>query len=158
MSSWTLSEMGPWTRLKWIEYVNDMTIKNNDSSFHNTAHLYTFLTLRFSNVNHHYFLSSTTKQSIDYMVDWPVNTLRLRQKGCHFADSTFKCIFLNENHCILILISLRFVSKGPINDMPALVQVMAWAQTGDKPLSEQWWLVYWTHIWVTQLRFLLDVE
>ena len=25
-----------------------------------------------------------------------VNTLRPRQNGCHFADDTFKCIFLNE--------------------------------------------------------------
>ena len=26
-----------------------------------------------------------------------VNTLRLRQNGCHFSDDIFKCIFLNEN-------------------------------------------------------------
>ena len=33
-------------------------------------------------------------------------------------------------------ISLKFVPKGPINKIPALVQIMAWHQTGDKPLSE----------------------
>ena len=33
-------------------------------------------------------------------------------------------------------ISLKFVPKGPINNIPALVQVMAWHRTGDKPLSE----------------------
>ena len=32
--------------------------------------------------------------------------------------------------------SLKFVPKGPINNTPALVQIMAWPRTGDKPLSE----------------------
>ena len=47
-----------------------------------------------------------------------VNTLR--QNGHHFAD-IFKCIFLNENALIQIKISLKFVPKGPINNIPALV-------------------------------------
>ena len=29
-----------------------------------------------------------------------------------------------------------FVPKGPINNIPAWVQVMAWRLSGDKPLSE----------------------
>ena len=37
-----------------------------------------------------------------------------------FADDIFKLIFLNKNCCILIKISLKFVSKGPINNIPAL--------------------------------------
>ena len=65
-----------------------------------------------------------------------VNTLRLRQNGRRFADNIFKCIFLNENVSILIKISLKFVPKGPINNIPALVQIMAWHRPGDKPLSE----------------------
>ena len=32
--------------------------------------------------------------------------------------------------------SLKFVPKSPINNIPALVQIMAWPRTGDKPLSE----------------------
>ena len=40
------------------------------------------------------------------------------------------------NEWILIKISVNFVPKGPINDISALVQIMAWRQTGDKPLSE----------------------
>ena len=60
----------------------------------------------------------------------------LRWKGHNFADDIFKCIFLNENCCILIKISLKFVTKGPINNIPELVQIMAWHQPGDKPLSE----------------------
>ena len=65
-----------------------------------------------------------------------VNTLRPRQHGRHFADDTFKRIFLNENVIISIKISLKFVPKDPINNIPALVQIMAWRRPGDKPLSE----------------------
>ena len=48
-----------------------------------------------------------------------VNTLRLRRNGRRFADDTFKRIFLNENIRISIEISLKFVPKGPINNIPA---------------------------------------
>ena len=37
---------------------------------------------------------------------------------------------------IPIQISLKFVSRSPIDNKPALVQVMAWRRTGDKPLPE----------------------
>ena len=36
---------------------------------------------------------------------------------------------------ILIKNSLKFVPKGPINNIPALVQIMAWCR--------HWWLDYW---------------
>ena len=36
----------------------------------------------------------------------------------------------------LYWISLKFVSKDPNTNKSALVQVMAWHRTGDKPLSE----------------------
>ena len=79
-----------------------------------------------------------------------VNTLRPRQHGRHFADDIFKCIFLNENVSIAIKISLRFVPKGPINNIPALVQIMAWRRSGDKPLSEPMMVSLPTHICVTR--------
>ena len=37
---------------------------------------------------------------------------------------------------VLFRISLKFVPKGPIDNKAALVQVMAWRWTGDKPLPE----------------------
>ena len=43
---------------------------------------------------------------------------------------------MNEKFCILIRISLEFVPKGPIDNYSALIQVMAWRWTGDKPLPE----------------------
>ena len=65
-----------------------------------------------------------------------LNALRPRQNGRQFADDTFKRIFLNENIRIAIEISLKFVSKGPINNTTAFIQIMAWRRPGDKPLSE----------------------
>ena len=65
-----------------------------------------------------------------------INSLRPRQNGRHFSDDTFKRIFLNDNVWISNKISLKFVPKGPINNIPALVQIMAWRRIGDKPLSE----------------------
>ena len=82
-----------------------------------------------------------------------INTLRPRQYGRHFADDTFKCIFMNENVGISIEISLEFVPKGPINNIPALVQVMAWRRPGDKPLIEPMVVRLLMHICVTRLQW-----
>ena len=82
--------------------------------------------------------------------------LRPRQDGCHFPDDIFKCIFLNENVKILIKITLKFVPKGPINNIPALVQIMAWRRPGDKPLSEPMMVSLLTHICVTRRQRVKD--
>ena len=82
-----------------------------------------------------------------------INTLRPRQNGRYFADDIFKCIFLNENVWISIKISLKFVPRGPINNIPSLVQIMAWRRSGDKPLSETMMVSLTTHICVTRLQW-----
>ena len=79
-----------------------------------------------------------------------INTLRPRQDGRHFPDDIFKWIFLNENVWISNNISMKFVPKGPINNIPALVQIMAWRRSGDKPLSEPMMVRLPTHICVTR--------
>ena len=79
-----------------------------------------------------------------------LNTLRLRQNGRHFADDICKGIFLNETAWIPIKISLKFVSQGPINNIPALVKIMAWRRPGDKPLSGPMMVWLPTHICVTR--------
>ena len=73
------------------------------------------------------------------------NTLWPRQNGPHFADDIFKWIFLNEN-----VISLKFVPQGPIDNIPALVQIMAWRRPGDKPLSGSMMARLPKHICVTR--------
>ena len=77
------------------------------------------------------------------------NSLRPRQSRHHFADDIFKCIILNENARISLKISLKFVPKIRINNIPALVPIMAWRQPGDKPLSEPMMAGLLTHICVT---------
>ena len=79
-----------------------------------------------------------------------LDSLRPRQNGRHFADDTFKRIFLNENVRTSIKISLKFVPEGPINNNPALVQIMAWHRSGNKPLSEPMMISLLMHICVTR--------
>ena len=64
----------------------------------------------------------------------------------HFADDIFKCIFMNANVWML----LKIVPKGLINNIPALVQIMAWRRSGDKPLSEPMMVTLLTYICVTR--------
>ena len=78
-----------------------------------------------------------------------IKTLRPRQNGRHFPDDIFKCIILNENIPIAIKISLKFFPRGPINNIPALVQIIAWRRPGDQPLSEPKMVRLLTHICVT---------
>ena len=82
-------------------------------------------------------------------------TLRRRQNGRHFADAIFKCIFLNENVWISIKISLKFVPKGPINNIPALVQIMAWCRPSDKLLSEAMMVNLATHLCVSRPQWVI---
>ena len=86
------------------------------------------------------------------------NTLRPRQNGRHFADDIFKCIFLNENTSISIDISLKFVPEGRINNIPALVQIMAWRRLGDKPLSEPMMVSLLAHICVTRPQWVNPIS
>ena len=67
---------------------------------------------------------------------WRFNSSPPGQNGRHLADDIFRCIFVNEKFCLLITISLKFVPKGPIDNNPALVEIMVWRRIGDKPLSE----------------------
>ena len=97
--------------------------------------------------------------NIDHIDQWyttkscstlPVNTLRPRQNGRHFPDDFFKRISLNEIVWISIKISLNFVPRVPINNIPALVQIMACRWPGDKPLSEPMMVSLLTHLCVAR--------
>ena len=94
---------------------------------------------KISDVKENIFLSSGRSNGV-------INTLRPRQNGRHFPDD----IYLNENAWIAIKISLKLVPKGPINKIPALVQIMAWRRSGYKPLSEPMMVSLLMQICVTQ--------
>ena len=65
-----------------------------------------------------------------------INSSPPGQNGCHFADVMFKRIFLNENIRISNKISLKCDLWGLIDNMSALVKIIAWCRPGNKPLSE----------------------
>ena len=133
--------------------------------FHRSLFLWVQLTIL-----QHWFRLMVNKRHLKYLprcmkpygvarAQW-VNTLRPRQNGRRFADGTFKHIFLNENVRISIKISLKFVPEGTINNSPALVQIMAWRRSGDKPLSEPMMVDLLTHICVTRpqwVNFILSL-
>ena len=67
-----------------------------------------------------------------------------------FQKTFANAFFFNGNVWISIEISLKFISKGQINNIPALVQIMAWRRPGDKPLSEPMMIILLTHICVAR--------
>ena len=79
-----------------------------------------------------------------------LNTLRPRQNGRRFADDSCKSLFWDENGWISTKMSLNFVTKGPMNNIPALFQIMAWRRAGDEPLSEPMLVSLPTHICATR--------
>ena len=92
---------------------------------------------------------STTKPCVFHKVHYNANISRPRQNGRHFADDIFKCISLNEN----IWISFNNSLKCQINNIPALVPIVAWHRPSDKPLSEPMMVSSPTHICVIRPRW-----
>ena len=61
--------------------------------------------------------------------------LLLAKMAANLADDIFKCISMHEKFHVSIRISIKFVHSGSIDNIPALVQIMAWRRPDDKPLS-----------------------
>ena len=94
--------------------------------------------------------SSTRISHVTEVIGW-VNSSLPEQNGSHFVDDIFRRIFLNENVWISIKISLAFIPKGSVNNIPILVQIMAWRRSGDNPLSEPMKIIIFsTHTCVTR--------
>ena len=82
----------------------------------------------------------------------------LRQNSRHFPGDIFKSNFTKENVWISIKFSLKVVPKGPVNNTPALVQIIAWRRPGDKPLSEPMMVILLTHICVDRPQWVKTVS
>ena len=67
-------------------------------------------------------------------------------KMAAISQTTFLNAFSWMNSFVF-WISLKFVPKGPIDNTTALVQVMAWRRTGDKPLPEPM-MTQFTHVYM----------
>ena len=92
----------------------------------------------------HYSCGDTCRIWVGFNTLWP------RQNGRHFPDDIFNCIFLDGNAWISTKISLNFIPRCPINNISALVQIMAWRRSGDNLLSEPMLVSLLTHICVTR--------
>ena len=75
-----------------------------------------------------------------------------------FRRWRFQKHFLERNVWILLNISLKFVPENQINNIPSLVQIMAWRRSGDKPLSEPMMVWLPTYICVTQPQWVNNAE
>ena len=49
---------------------------------------------------------------------------------------------------------MKFVPKGSINYIPALIEIIAWRLPGDKPLSEPIMIISLMHICVIQAELI----
>ena len=87
-----------------------------------------------------YSISMTTCGVVEviHTQSFIINTLRLTQNGCHFADNNFIWSFLNENVWISIKISLKFFSKGPITKYSIIGSYNGLAPT-------RWQAIIWTN-------------
>ena len=67
----------------------------------------------------------------DNILNTIVKTHFRRDRMVTISDGILKYIFLNENIWILNHISFKHIPCGLIENMSALVQIMAWCRTGD---------------------------
>ena len=72
-----------------------------------------------------------------------------------------KSYYITTNVCsrkVLLLLVISLTDKGPINNIPALVQIMAWRRSSEKPLSELMLGSLLTHICVTRPQWVNKTE
>ena len=77
-----------------------------------------------------------------YVTNFIVDISRSRQNGRDSARHILKRIFLNENYCILIQISLKFVLKGQIENNPS-IGWDGWTPNRPKAIACNGSLIYW---------------
>ena len=82
---------------------------------------------------------------------------RLTQKWTPFRRQCFQMHFLEWKCMNFAKISLKFVPKVPVNNIPALVHILAWRRSGDKPLSELMMVSLLTQICVTRPQWVNQI-
>ena len=105
----------------------------------------------------------------DWLTDWPAEYQLIirhglyriflthwgRDKMAAIIQTTFSSAFSwIKMYEFRLRFHWIFVPKGSINNIPSLVQIMAWRRPGDKPLSEPMMVSLLTHICVTRPQWL----
>ena len=82
--------------------------------------------------------------------------IEAKAKRLTFCRWHFQMHFFDENIWIFINISLTLDHKGQINNIPALVSIMAWRRPGNNPLSEPMTVSLLMHICVTRPQWVYE--
>ena len=100
----------------------------------------------------HYLSQCWPRSTSPYGVIRPqwVNTLRLRKNFLTTFSNAFSWM---KTYKFQLRFHGSFFPKRLINNIPTLVQIRAWCQPGDKPLSEPMMTSLPMHIWVTRLQW-----
>ena len=91
--------------------------------------------------------SDTGPNASNCQIRIDINSSGLILNRRHLTGDIFKCIFWNDEYVLIsIKMSLNFVPQDPIDNIPALVPIMAWhrlitVQPTSHYLNE-WWLSY----------------
>ena len=72
-----------------------------------------------------------------------IQTLRLRQNGCHFGDGSIRCIFLIEIVQIFMEISFNKFSRVQFYNKPALAEIMVWRHKHQAIIWTNGCLIHW---------------
>ena len=101
-------------------------------------------------ISHHRWLLSVEQVPGHYINGILRRVFAVEAKWPPFSIRHFQMHSLEWKCMISIKISLKFVHGGSINNIPALVQIMARHRPGAKPLSETIMVILPTHICVTR--------
>ena len=66
----------------------------------------------------------------------PIQQVKYKKLLTHSGWDQMEVISQTRFSNTSVKISLKFISRGPINNIPEVVQIMAWCRSGDKPFSE----------------------
>ena len=128
--------------LLWTEHGHiSGLVQERCNSIANTLELCLYSTnplIRLSSLSIVHFPCTGKMPSLQWISNYPVLFLTHwgHTKWPPFSRRQFQMDFFNENVWISIKISLNFVPRVTINNIPSLVQIIALCLPGDKPLSE----------------------
>ena len=78
-----------------------------------------------------------------------------RDEMNNISQTTFSNVFSSMK---MFEFRLKFHWKSPINNIPALVQIMAWCRSGDEPFSEPMMVSLQTHICITRPQWVIQSD
>ena len=134
--------------MSFSRYCNDYStidIARDQCLYHNVSHTHT---LDFQSFH------------ILFIQPGLINTLTPRKKLSPFRKLHFQKQFFRENVWISLKISLNFVAKVPVTNIPTLVQIILWFGTGqgNKPSSGPLVVSLQMHKYVTRPRWVKGIR